>query len=223
MYRISQFATCVTAGILLCVHIATAQTPTMVPVNPCLAKGKIEENLKSLISLLETTGTTQELVIKGELLKSLPNSHMFIYVLDSATAAKLGFAFIARGGTKKHTLIIQEYLLYRDEEPSPGKIVRLGIGLRMVILVNKVIEKVEMLSIPAIAAQAESRKLQAIVGFQVLGISGRVVTEATPMPSELTIKTLMQMYQGVDAIKKAIWDTDTTIVPQVLGLSENLL
>lgn len=193
-----------------------------VPVNPGTASADVQSLLAQLPAVFARLRATNVPATKTEILSALPNSDMFIYVLDSSTAGKLGLSFLSGEASKKSTIIVQEYSMYRDEVSSAGKPYRLGLGLRMIVTVNENSGKIATLSIPAIAANVESRKMEATVRLQVIGLSGKAVTEATPMPSELTFTTLMQMYQGIDVIKKAIWDTNTAIAPQIIGVTGQL-
>lgn len=141
---------------------------------------------------------------------------MFIYIMDSAKASELGLAIIEGQGSQKYSLIVQEFSVYRNQI-FKNKTVRIGIGVRLFILVKERTAKVNTLSIPAIAAKAEERKLEATIRLEVIGISGPAIAEAMPMPAELTFTTLMQMYKGIDMIKAAIWTPGTYVTPQILA------
>jgi hypothetical protein len=204
----------------------------LVPINPGLASREVLGRLGSTISTLnemyatflsEETPAAKKLILRG-----LPNSDMFVYVLDAATASRAGLAFLSGEASKNKSVIIHEYLMYRDFTTESQDPVRVGVGVRMVILLNQNAQKASTLALPALTAAVENRKLEATVRLQVIGLSGKAITEAVPMPSELTFTTLMQMYRGIDTIKSAIWDDDangdgTLITPQVLSVSRALV
>jgi hypothetical protein len=184
--------------------------------DPAIA-AQIDKNILDLYGRIIGTKTPED---KVAILNMLPNSDTFVYVFDLRTATKLGLFFMSLEGSGKMSVIMQEYIMYRDSfDPAANRTTRFGIGVRIFIVVGESAVNIATVSIPSIAAQVQTGKLRATIRLQTLGISGRNVTEAIPMPTELTFTTLMQMYQAMDVIKKAIWDENTVITPQIIGVS----
>lgn len=209
-----------------------ASVLTMIPINPGMLTGArlkklgLDEPLVSkLAGLLPTPPSTPpQAPGNQEILKTLPNTDMFIYVLDSQVAASLGLTVFTTQASKHSSVVIQEFIQYRDEVDSTGKGVRIGIGVRLFITVNQDAASISTASIPWLAASAQASKLQASVRMQVIGIQGKSVTESIPMPSELTFTTLQQLYKCIDQVKGAInapstTDAPVTITPQPLSIS----
>jgi hypothetical protein len=153
-----------------------------------------------------------------KILRQLPNSEMKVYVLDYNIAAKAGLIYLGIEAAKRSSIVVQDYLMYRKCNDNS----LVGIGVRLLVVVNEKNAKISTLSIPSIAIQADFRKLQAKISLKTLGISSKEITQGIPMPAELNFTTLYQMYQGVDQIKGAIWN-GATITPQVLAVTEDTL
>lgn len=187
------------------------------PVNIDLASAEVQEATASISRVFNKFIPIDSKDI-SDLALIFPNSDMFIYVLDAKTAGELGLTFLSAEAAKKTTIIIQEYSMYRPLTIDKNT-ERFGIGIRLFITVNEKSSKMGTLSIPALAAKAESSKLEATIRLQVIGISGEAITNATPMPSELNFSTLMEMYQKMNEIKGLIWKAGTKLTPQQLSFS----
>lgn len=197
--------------------IAISATPK--PVNPGLADKNIQQAISKIESTFSSFIARDAKDIRDKLPEILPNSDMFVYVLDASEAGSLGLTFLSAEAAKKSTIIVQEYTMFRNSSVD-GKQARFGIGIRMLVTVNEKSGKVGTLSIPSIAASVENKKMEATVRLQVIGISSKAVTEAVPMPSELNFSTLMQMYKAIDAIKSNIWVNGTYILPQIIAFEK---
>lgn len=207
--------------ILLAAQVAYSEAipgQSMLPVNPGLAADEVQAQLQEIMAKFTRLSSSSNSEDKESLMRALPNSNMFVYVLDAMQANEFGLTMLAGKDSNKYTVIIQEYSIYRDDiNGKTDKPYRFGIGVRMLIVVRERITRLNTLSIAAITAQAEKRNLESQIRLEVIGISGKLITEATPMPSELTFTTLMTMYQSIDRIKAAIWDEDTFVCPQILA------
>ncbi|WP_394793462.1 hypothetical protein [Armatimonas sp.] len=190
------------------------------PVSPYGVR-TIVESIPELKTLLDKqiifNGDAQS---SGDLAKMLPNSNMFIYVMSEDSAASAGF-ILKTEVNSKNSIIIQEYVMFKEIESTSKKTYRAGVGVRMIISVNQSVASVSTLGIPSLAISAEQKKLKGSVKIQIMGISGKSITESAPLPSELNFTTLMQMYQYMDQIKTAIWSgtsaSPVVITPQIVG------
>src|SRR5439155_10319094 len=129
-------ASFVVTSLGLCYCAEPTRTPAdTVPVNPGQARDVLQqfEGAQQLVKALGTFRATSEATDKKAILQALPNSDMFVYVLDAQAAAKLGLAFLSAEASKQSTIIVQEYAMYQDvyKKDKPNEVYRLGIGIRM--------------------------------------------------------------------------------------------
>jgi hypothetical protein len=176
----------------------------------------------------QAAGAGRAQVVSGkpsEIFKSLPNTDMFLYVLDSKLAASVGLAFMSASYGENSSYIVQEFSIYRDAETAQENSTmtqRIGVSVRLIIQVNERAAKLSTLGLPQIAFGVEKKDLKATVRMQVIGIQGPGITNAFELPSELNFTTLSGLYKAVDEVKKQAWSDTTQITPQVLAESRRL-
>lgn len=110
-----------------------------------------------------------------------------------------------------------------DEVRPPGEEVvvpvYVGIGLRLTASVLVLKAGAKLSSLGAIAAEAEAGRLTGSLVVQTLGVSGKSVSTALPLPSELTQTTVQNAILSLGSIKATLYVSDTTqIVPRVVGI-----
>lgn len=199
-----------------------ARAEEMLPVAP-KAFTSAAGNQSTLSAFALGTGQGEKAKTSAEVLYALPNTDMFLYVLDAKTAASAGLAFLDASYGEKVTYIIQEFAIYRDEQGASGTssiLQRVGVGIRLIIQVDERTAKVSTLGLPKIALGVELNNLKATVRMQVIGIQGPGVSNAFELPSELNFTTLSGLYRAVDVVKGLVWGKDTRITPQVLAESK---
>ena len=76
---------------------------------------------------------------------------------------------------------------------------------------------VNLSGLPAIAAQAEAGSLRGSLVVQTLGVSGKNIATALPLPSELNTTTLTNSILSMGAIKAMIYDDATYKKARIVG------
>jgi hypothetical protein len=96
--------------------------------------------------------------------------------------------------------------------------VYVGVGLRLTANVTVLKGKVNLSSLGALAAQAEAQNITGSLIVQTLGITGKQVTGALPLPSELNATTVQNAILALGSIKAIVYDRNTLITPRVTGI-----
>lgn len=98
----------------------------------------------------------------------------------------------------------------------------LGVGLRLTANVTVNEGEVDLGNLFALGVAAQAKKISGTLVVQTLGISGESVSTMIPMPSELNASTIQNAIMSLGAIKAKIYETDTNIIPRVVGVYNNL-
>lgn len=97
--------------------------------------------------------------------------------------------------------------------------VYVGVGLRLTADVQVLKGTVNLASLGAIAAGVEAGRASGSLVVQTLGIAGKQVSTALPLPSELNQTTVQNAILSLGSIKAIIFDSQsTTITPRVTGM-----
>ena len=96
--------------------------------------------------------------------------------------------------------------------------VYVGVGLRVTAYVTVINGTANLSSLGAIAADAEAGKITGSIVVQTLGISGKSISTALPLPSELNQTTIQNAILSLAAIKASLYDKNTLITPRVVGI-----
>lgn len=96
--------------------------------------------------------------------------------------------------------------------------VYIGIGLRLTASVVVSEAGAKLSSLGALAAEAKAGKLSGSLVVQTLGVSGRTVSTALPLPSDLSEATVQQAILALASIKAALYDSTTQVEPRVVGI-----
>src|SRR5262249_49802758 len=70
----------------------------------------------------------------------------------------------------------------------------------------------------AISAAAEAGKISGSLVVQTLGITGKPVSTALPLPSEINPTTIQNAILALGSIKAVLYDPKTEISPRVVGI-----
>lgn len=92
-----------------------------------------------------------------------------------------------------------------------------GLGLRLKASITTLEANVNLSGLPAIAAQAEAGSLRGSLVVQTLGVSGKNIATALPLPSELNPTTLTNSILSMGAIKAMIHDDATNKKARIVG------
>lgn len=98
----------------------------------------------------------------------------------------------------------------------------IGVGLRLTANVTVNEGRVDLGNLFALGAAANARKVSGTIVVQTLGISGESVSTLIPMPSELNATTIQNAIMSLGAIKAKMYETDTRIIPRVVGVYNNM-
>jgi hypothetical protein len=97
--------------------------------------------------------------------------------------------------------------------------VYVGVGLRLTANVKVLKGNVNLSSLGALAAQAEAQNIAGSLIVQTLGITGKQVTTALPLPSELNQTTIQNAILALGSIKAIVYDQQGTVIwPRVTGI-----
>lgn len=117
----------------------------------------------------------------------------------------------------------------QDAKYSPGELERLqgntvipvyvGVGLRLTADLQVLKGTVNLSSLGAIAAGVEAGRASGSLVVQTLGITGKQVSTALPLPSELNQTTVQNAILSLGSIKAIIFDSqNTNTTPRVTGM-----
>jgi len=97
--------------------------------------------------------------------------------------------------------------------------VYIGVGLRLTATVRVIKGTANLSSLGSLAAGAEAGNLNGSLVVQTLGINGKGVSTALPLPSELNQTTIQNAILSLGSIKAILYDEkNTQITPRVVGI-----
>lgn len=96
--------------------------------------------------------------------------------------------------------------------------VYVGIGIRITSNVEITGSKANLSGIGVIGAEAQANNLKGSLIVQTLGVSGKAVSSALPMHSELNATTAQNALIAAASIKTLIYSDDTEVYPRIVGL-----
>jgi hypothetical protein len=96
--------------------------------------------------------------------------------------------------------------------------VYIGVGLRLTATVRVIKGSANLSSLGALAAGVEAGTLNGSLVVQTLGINGKSVSTALPLPSELNQTTIQSAILALGSIKAILYDDKTLITPRVVGI-----
>jgi hypothetical protein len=97
--------------------------------------------------------------------------------------------------------------------------VYVGIGLRITADVQVIGSNATISGLGVLGAEAEANRIRGALVVQTLGVNGRSITGALPIPSELNQTTAQSALVAVGSIKALLFnDAETGTVPRVVGM-----
>lgn len=126
------------------------------------------------------------------------------------------------GGTSTKDQVIKVTQTYMNYRPAVlgGDNVRVGIGMRMTAYVVAKESGLDV-NLPALAIAASQKKVEGYMMFDLLGVTGKDISNQVPMPAPLTIDSLSGALQAMAVIKSKLSDPDTVIEPLILQKEQN--
>lgn len=138
-------------------------------------------------------------------------------------AGKVGFLAGLFLGTAESVAagVVHEAKRYRLETTSKGRVVEIGISVRLSVATTTFNAKFD-LSIPNLAAQAQLGMSEARIGISVVGFSGPV-GDLLPAPQDLNVENFSVFTNAAKLIQKRIFGPDGVefLVPTLLSFEEN--
>lgn len=92
-----------------------------------------------------------------------------------------------------------------------------GVGLRIRAEFKALKDDVDISGLPALAIAASTEGVSGRLAVQTMGITGREVTALMPIISDISISSIQQAVQSVAAIKAKLYESDTTLLPKIVG------
>lgn len=92
-----------------------------------------------------------------------------------------------------------------------------GVGVRLRARVTTKSADVNITSLSGIQAGVEAKKLTGTLTVQTLGLSGRTISSAIPLPSEINQTTIQNALMAMATIKGLMYDKDVVISPSAVG------
>lgn len=107
-----------------------------------------------------------------------------------------------------------------EERPGEKVIVPVyvGVGLRMTASIKSKRAGVSLSGLTALAAEAEAGNISGSLVVQTLGITGKPVSAALPLPSELNQTTVQNAIMAIGTIKATLDEPDVRLSPRVVGI-----
>lgn len=150
-------------------------------------------------------------------------SYQVILDYINADVANIRFAYSGADSSKGGQLYGLTRLDKFDATAGPTQSelvvpVYVGIGLRLTANVQVLKGNVNLSSLGALAAAAQAQKITGSLIVQTLGITGKQVTSALPLPSELNPTTVQNAILALGSVKAIVYDQGTVVTPRVTGI-----
>ncbi len=173
---------------LLLITIASLCSPTTVNAQPRDDRGKIGG---------------QEFVDKYPY-----ETSRITFICARSATGNARFAFLEAGTNYSHEFIVQEY--FRTDRKLPEANTNwsgiYGAGVRVIIDVRSLDGKVAINSLFGLGADAEAKKITGTISLQVMGMGGRVVTNAMAVPVNLSSESISNALQTIQTLKTGIFE-----------------
>lgn len=95
--------------------------------------------------------------------------------------------------------------------------VYVGLGIRVRSFGTTLTANVDISGLTAIGIQANAKALTGSLVAQTLGVSGKAVTTALPLHSDLNLTTAADALSAAASIKAQLYSADTFVEPRVVG------
>ena len=96
--------------------------------------------------------------------------------------------------------------------------VAVGVGLRAEATFFANEAGANIADIVNIGISAQSKQISGTMAFQTMGIESKTISDALPIPSELSSSTVQNAMQTMATVKANIYSSGTVVVPQIVGL-----
>lgn len=96
--------------------------------------------------------------------------------------------------------------------------VAVGVGLRAEASFYSEESGAKIADIVNIGASAQENKISGTMAFQTMGVESKAISDALPIPSQLSSATVQHALQTMATVKANIYSKDTNVVPQIVGI-----
>jgi hypothetical protein len=117
-------------------------------------------------------------------------------------------------GSRKNISVFQEYSKYRLNTDNSK--LKTGIRVRLNVELLNIKSNLNLASLIGIGIAASTGKVKGKLNVEVLGISGSAITNALPLPAELSEESIIDALQAISNIKSRIYDKDVVITEKPL-------
>jgi hypothetical protein len=96
--------------------------------------------------------------------------------------------------------------------------VAVGVGLRAEASFFSTENGAKIADIVNIGASAQTSQISGTMAFQTMGIESKAISDALPIPSQLSSSSVQNALQTMATVKANIYATETNVVPQIVGI-----
>lgn len=96
--------------------------------------------------------------------------------------------------------------------------VAVGVGLRAEASFFSNEANAKIANIVNIGVSAQTNQISGTMAFQTMGIESKAISDALPIPSQLSSSTVQNALQTMATVKANIYAQETNVVPQIVGI-----
>jgi hypothetical protein len=182
--------------------------------------------------------------LKSRMLDALPDETMRLAIGQINNSGGISFGTATTGYKGNNYVVVLDYIKFNTEsfgvklnkatdtysiasltDTSDADVivpVYVGVGLRLTANITVLKGEVDLGNLFAIGGQASSEKISGTLVVQTSGISGKNVSSAIPMPSEINSTTIQNAILALGTIKAVMYESDTKVTPRVVGVYNTL-
>ena len=191
--------------------LSDKQHTQFIPIDPIAYEEYFEEELE-YYDLDDNNEITRD-----EELLMFANESVQIRVKQFDAAGNVSFPIAAISMSGGHYEVYVDYAKYRTDR-TDEYIIQSGIGIRMKANIFTLESGLDVSNLYGIAAAAEQKKLSGTLRFETIGIGGKQISTLIPLPSEISMQSIMNSMQAAAAIKSNLYDIENVkIYPQVFA------
>jgi len=190
----------------------------MIPVN--IAAMDFSSAPKLLASALATRIKSGEFKVATTLaeLQEIALESGFVDLTYAVTAGLIGAEVALNVGSRVY---VHEFSYFRDYEEEK-EVVRVGVGIRFVFIVEVFNFELDIRCLPALAAAAQLNLAKVSTQYRVIGIHGKAIIEALPRTVDtLSAEGLARILETIDKVREGMNATNGAVVisPAILGVN----
>jgi len=106
----------------------------------------------------------------------------------------------------------------RDDRVKVVLGVAVGVGLRAEASFLSNEDGAKIADIVNIGASAQTNQISGTMAFQTMGVESKAISDALPIPSQLSSSTVQNALQTMATVKANIYAQETNVVPQIVGI-----